>query len=65
MRNRLKPFGEKELKVLVNLKEKYCKEHNLEFDGQINSWDFGFYNNLLLDTEYSLDNDKIKEYFPL
>lgn len=37
----------------------------MSFDGKINSWDFGFFNNLLLDTQYKLDNDKIKEYFPI
>jgi Zn-dependent oligopeptidase len=52
LRGKLKPYAEKELKTLVDLKEKHCKENNLEFDSKINSWDFGFYNNLLLDTEY-------------
>lgn len=39
LRLKLQPFAEKELKNLVSIKEQYCKEHGLEFDGKINSWD--------------------------
>jgi hypothetical protein len=34
-------------------------------DGVINGWDLMYYHTILLDTEYKLDEDKIKEYFPL
>lgn len=35
------------------------------FDGEINGWDLMYYHTILLDTEFRLDEDKIKEYFPL
>jgi len=31
----------------------------------LHSWDWRYYNNLLKKTKYSLDHEKIKEYFPL
>lgn len=39
LRTRLYPYGNKELDILVKLKEEYSKEKGLEFDGKINSWD--------------------------
>lgn len=65
LRAKLIPFAEKEFEVLRQLKEKDCKERGIEFDGKINAWDIKFYENILLDTEYKLDHDKIKEYFPI
>ena len=54
---KLKKKGRKELRVRLKLKG--------TGDKVLNSWETGYYNNLLKKTEYSIDHEKIKEYFPL
>lgn len=49
--------GRKELRVLGKLKGGE--------DKTIHSWDWRYYVNLLKKTKYSIDHEKIKEYFPL
>lgn len=34
-------------------------------DDELNPWDIGYYRNQLLKTEYSVDNEKIREYLPM
>jgi thimet oligopeptidase len=34
-------------------------------DSQLHIWDLMYYHNKLLETEYQLNQDLIKEYFPL
>lgn len=65
LRERLTEGGAKERKVLTALKEKDLKERGLDFDGHYYLWDNRFYDTLLLTQDYSLDQQKIAEYFPL
>jgi thimet oligopeptidase len=58
---RLKPMAQEELKVLAALK--YAFE-GAASDGRINAWDYRFYDNALKKAKYSVDAQKIKEYFP-
>lgn len=58
---RLKPMAQEELKTLVALK--YVFEGPAS-DGRINAWDYRFYDNALKKAKYSVDAQKIKEYFP-
>lgn len=58
---RLKPLAQQELKVLVALKYVFEGEAS---DGRINAWDYRFYDNTLKKTLYTVDAQKIKEYFP-
>lgn len=52
--------GEKELKILTKLK----KEDTNDPEAIIESWDKSFYTNILKEKHYSIDEEKIKEYFP-
>lgn len=36
-----------------------------EFDDMLNPWDTSYYERILLEKEYSLDQEKIKKYFSL
>jgi len=49
----------------LKLKEQECKERNMAFDGKINAWDFRYYNRLLLEKNYNVDQDLIRQYFPI
>ena len=61
LRGKLKLLGADELLVLKSLK--YVFE-GAASDGKFNAWDWRFYDNQLKKAKYSVDNQKIKEYFP-
>ncbi|KAF2091467.1 thimet oligopeptidase [Saccharata proteae CBS 121410] len=67
LRTRLAPGGKEEIKKLLALKEKDVKERGEEktFDGHYYLWDHRFYDTLMLEKDYQLDQNKIAEYFPL
>ena len=54
---KLKKKGRKELRARLKLKGGQEKV--------LHSWEWRYYNNLLKKKEYSIDHEKIKEYFPL
>jgi len=55
----------KDLEILLNMKKEEKKSRGEEFDGKLNIWDWRYYENILLEKEYQVDHNKIKEYFPL
>lgn len=65
LKDKLIPFGLKEKEKLLKLKEEEKKELGHSFDGEINAWDFRYYHRLLLEKEYEVNDDEIKEYFPI
>lgn len=65
LRTRLAPGGAKETEHLVELKKKDLAERGLPFDGNYYLWDHRFYDRLMVETEYSIDENAIAEYFPL
>jgi Zn-dependent oligopeptidase len=62
---KLKPLAEKEIQKLLELKKAEKQSRNEDFDNQLHSWDFRYYNRLLLESEYKVNEEQIKEYFPL
>ncbi|CAO3681225.1 unnamed protein product [Umbelopsis vinacea] len=62
---RLEPVGETELERLKNIKRKEKETRGEEFDGKINGWDTAYYLRVLLEEEYQVDQQVIKQYFPL
>ena len=67
LRQRLTEGGKEEVATFKKLKESDLKSRQVEtaYDGRYYLWDNGFYNRLLLETEYSVDQQKVSEYFPL
>ena len=67
LRKRLTKGGAAELKVLTELKKQDLKNAGAKksFDGRYYLWDNRFYDRMLLENEYSLDQEKLAEYFPL
>ena len=65
LESKVKEAGRENYDILLKLKEEHCAETETVFDGKLNAWDSGFYNNLLLKTKYGVDHEAIKEYFPL
>ncbi len=63
IREKLTPVAGKELEKLLEIKRKEKEALGEPFDGKINSWDYQYYNRILLETEYDVDHEKIKNYF--
>lgn len=61
LRKKLKVLGRAELKTLNALKSDV---EGRTSDGQFHAWDWRFYDNQLKKSKYSVDSQKIKEYFP-
>lgn len=62
---KLNPLGDKEIKELLELKKAECEKNGWDFDGKINMWDLKYYMRIIEETKYSVDHNKLKEYFPL
>ncbi|KAL2164928.1 hypothetical protein VTH06DRAFT_224 [Thermothelomyces fergusii] len=65
LKGRLVAGGAKEIEHLLELKKKDHEERNLPFDGNYYLWDHRFYDRMMVEKEYSIDENAIAEYFPL
>src|ERR1700693_1319723 len=67
LRVQLAPGGKKEVDHLMEIKKEDLKSRGLETedDGNYYLWDSRFYNRMMVEKEFSIDEQKIAEYFPL
>jgi metallopeptidase MepB len=67
LRTRLAPGGVEEIKKLKSLKEEDLKSkgQQREYDGNYYLWDHRYYDRLMLEKDFQLDQQKVSEYFPL
>ncbi|KAI9851075.1 MAG: hypothetical protein M1838_004507 [Thelocarpon superellum] len=67
LRTRLGPGGKEELTKLQGLKSDDLQSRGEEAlnDGHYYLWDHRFYDRLMIEKEYSVDQQKVAEYFPL
>ncbi|MCJ8737877.1 hypothetical protein PDJAM_G00029040 [Pangasius djambal] len=62
---KLKPLGEEERAVMVKLKEKECEKRKLPFSNDLHAWDMRYYMTQVEETQYAVDQNQLKEYFPM
>lgn len=65
LKSRLVAGGAKEVDHLLELKKKDLQARGVDFDGNYYLWDHKFYDRLMIEEEYSIDENKIAEYFPI
>ncbi|KAH7156747.1 hypothetical protein EDB81DRAFT_881049 [Dactylonectria macrodidyma] len=69
LRDELKPLAQDEMEVLHALKKTYIEEHSSKVDednddlATLNSWDWAFYARILEQQRYSVDSQRVSEYF--
>jgi len=62
---RFERLAEKELKGLLEQKTAHLASRNESFDGNFYVWDWDFYNRLMMEQKYDLDQSQLSEYFEL
>ncbi|KAI7880846.1 zincin [Lichtheimia hyalospora FSU 10163] len=62
---KLRQPGLKDVADLKQIKKDEKAARGEEFDDVLNPWDTSYYERILLEKEYSLDQEKIKKYFSL
>ncbi|OSX59824.1 hypothetical protein POSPLADRAFT_1183536 [Postia placenta MAD-698-R-SB12] len=65
LHKKLDPVGAKDRAALLALKKVECAELGIPFDGQLNQWDVRYYDRLFVERTLELDEQKVKEYFPV
>lgn len=65
LKTRLAPGGVKEINHLLELKKKDHEARGIPFDGNYYLWDHRYYDRLMVEEEYKIDENAIAEYFPL
>lgn len=60
--DKAKEKARRDYNELLEIKRNYTNDRSIQ---SINPWESGFYNNLLLEQRYSVNDEKIKEYFEL
>ncbi|MCJ1399900.1 hypothetical protein MMC11_003103 [Xylographa trunciseda] len=65
LRSRLSAGGQRELENLKQLKKADLDSRGEVFDGLFFHWDVEYYKEIMMEKQYSVDEQKIAEYFPL
>ncbi|XP_053228422.1 thimet oligopeptidase isoform X1 [Podarcis raffonei] len=62
---KLRVLGEQERALMLSLKRQECEQRGLPFDGRLHAWDLRFYMNRVQETLYQVDQNLLKEFFPM
>lgn len=65
MEGKLRPVGEKEKDILLEMKRKEHEAKGLPFDGNFYLWDYRYYDRKYIEETLDLDDMLVKEYFPV
>ncbi|KAK8402429.1 hypothetical protein O3P69_000679 [Scylla paramamosain] len=62
---KLQPLWEDEKVVMLKFKKEECEKYNYEFNGQLDFWDLRYYMNQVEEKMYAVDQNEVRQYFPL
>ena len=62
---KLQTLWQKEREVILKFKEEDFKSMGREFNGKINKEDYFYYITAIQEKEFSVDQEHLKEYFPI
>jgi Zn-dependent oligopeptidase len=65
LEQKLRPLGLRERETLLALKREGCGEKGLPCDDILRAWDFLYYDRLSIEKSLDLDDNLVKEYFPV
>jgi thimet oligopeptidase len=63
--NKLQPLKHEEMNLFMQYKKEDCEKYKYEFDGKVNMWDLRYYMTRTEERKYAVDQNKLKEYFPM
>lgn len=65
LKEKLTPIGEAEKKVFLQMKKEEHAKRGWDFDNELYLWDYRYYDRLWTEQKLGLDDEKVKEYFPV
>jgi len=65
LEQKLRPVGLKNRETLLAMKLKEHKEKGYPFDGEFYVWDYNYYDRKYIEQSLDLDDQLVKEYFPV
>ena len=63
--HKVRPLWDEEQKVMLEMKKAEAAELGFEFSGKLDFWDFRYYMAMVEEKQYAVDQEKLKEYFPM
>ncbi|SCV74837.1 BQ2448_7866 [Microbotryum intermedium] len=65
LKKRLMPIAEKEKGRLLELKKEVAEKRGEEYENELYLWDSRYFDRLFVERNLKIDEEKIKEYFPV
>ncbi|XP_005108948.1 thimet oligopeptidase isoform X2 [Aplysia californica] len=65
LKDKLQALKKEELDLFRQYKKEECEKYGFPDDGQINNWDLRYFMNMAEEKKYAVDQQKLKEYFPM
>ncbi|XP_066989642.1 thimet oligopeptidase-like isoform X2 [Macrobrachium rosenbergii] len=63
--DKLQVLWKQERVDMLNLKKEECEKYNYEYSGKLDFWDFRYYMNQVEEKMYAVDQNEVRQYFPL
>jgi len=62
---KLNPLWSQEREDMLKMKKEECEKYGYEYTGKMDFWDFRYYMNQVEEKVYAVDQNELRQYFPL